>query len=139
MPLLVAGNRYVPVFVGIDFDTIKNLNANDKQITNAFSSTSQQNAEASVALFDALYDESHHKLARVTHLWAEQLVGYTLAQMVSPANRETSLDFRVSGSIDGRYKAAGLDRWTARPPTVAGKVTRIALGSLDLEAVAKAD
>jgi len=139
--------RYTPVFVGLDLDSVKNLAANKANSEEAFGALTQARAEAAAKMFDDLYEKARGSglfsirvgdLKRTTRLWPEQLVGYTLAQMVANENKETTLHVRVSGDVEGRFAAAGLSEWAGeRKPLVAGKVTRITLGALDVQAQAK--
>lgn len=130
--------RFVPVFVGLDLDTVKGAGKRaDAQ--RSFASLAHQSAEAAASLVDALYDEAGGELHRTTHLWPEHLVGYTIAQLVSPANRETTIDLRITNKLAPRFAAAGLGRWATAKPIVAGQVTKVSFGPLDLEAAALKD
>jgi hypothetical protein len=159
--------RYVPVFVGVSLKALKSADAaleknQETAESVAFGSVAHKRAIAATGLFDKLYKEASGSLKMQTHLWSEHLVGYTLASLVPTNQRETTLDFRVSGDVTARFKAAGLDAWSPcvpeagkskedvllayaksgcdesgqRLPKVAGKVSKISLGPLDLEAVA---
>lgn len=140
---------YSPVFIGLSMkdldDVLEGQRDNQKNAQSlAISSIAHKRAMVPVRLIDNLHAEGESQLAewrklfaaqRNMPLWAEHLAGYTLAQLVSPAHKELTIDVRVGKSdLQGRYVAAGLDRWATTRPITTGKVTRISLGALDLEA-----
>lgn len=146
--------RYAPVFVGLDIDALQAV-SDRKAAQQDFASLHHQAAQISAGLVDGLYDIADGEMHRTTHLWAEHLVGYTLAAMVSPTNRETTIDLRVAGrckskqdlkpgepecTVRGaRFNAAGLGRWVKLEPVTAGEVPKVSFGALDLVPAAKAD
>jgi hypothetical protein len=130
--------RFSPVFVGLDMNTVNALGDRAKA-QKAFTSLAHQGALASAELVDNLNKTASGEIQRATHLWGEHLVGYTLAQMVSPENRELSVDLRIAGDVTKRFAAAGLGTWVGSKPLVVGKVSKVSLGPLDLVATAKTE
>ncbi len=130
--------RYAPVFVGLDQGALKAV-SDRKEAQKDFTSLHHQAAQISAGLVDGLFDVADGEMHRTTHLWAEHLVGYTLAAMVSPANRETTIDLRIDRLRGARFTAAGLGRWATSKPVTAGQVTKVSFGALDLEPAARAE